>query len=118
MDVADTSLVGGGAAAAAAEAGPMPMPTSAALRGGTSTSSSSSSPPSSPTSFDGALRFEGEDFCDEVEEDFDAGLECADWEMPSLSREKSLARVVEALGQEHTTQCIGFGFEGSLVSGW
>lgn len=64
---------------------------------------------------------EGEDFCDEVEEDFDAGLECADWEMPSLSREMSLARVVEALGGEHSThstQGIGFGFEGSLVSGW
>ena len=111
MDLADVSLVD---EAAASEAGPMPMPTSAVLRRGTPTSS----PSSSPTSFDGALRLEGEDF--EVE-DFDVGLECAAWEMPSLTREMSLVRVVEALGGEHSThltQGIGFGFEGSLVSGW
>ncbi|CAM9728027.1 unnamed protein product [Laminaria digitata] len=123
MDITDASLAGVAAsasvAASAAEAGPMPMRTSAVLRGGGGASTSSlASSSSSSSSFDGALRLEGEDFCDDDvrEEDFNVGLECADWEMPSLTREMSLARVVEALGGEHSTQ--GIGFEGSLVSGW
>ena len=110
MDVADVSM---GVAAAASElTGPGPLPVTEVLRGGMGTPSSSAS----SCSFDGALRLEGEDFCDDAEDDFDMDLDCAEWQMPSLTREMSLARVVEALGSGDSTP--GIGFEGSLVSGW
>lgn len=48
--------------------------------------------------------------------DFSLDIGCTTWEIPSLTREMSLARAVEALGGEQ--QASGFEYEGSFVSSW
>lgn len=51
----------------------------------------------------------------------DDDLECCPWQIPSLTREMSLARVVAGLGGEQSTFLSqGVGFEGSFISpsGW
>ncbi|CAM9220945.1 unnamed protein product [Scytosiphon promiscuus] len=51
----------------------------------------------------------------------DDDLECCPWQIPSLTREMSLARVVAGLGGEQSTLLSqGVGFEGSFVTaaGW
>lgn len=68
--------------------------------------------PQAAASFGGALLTPG-GFCEELK-DFD--FDCPNWEMPSLTRETSLARAVEALGGEGSVQ--GVGDEASFGSGW
>lgn len=46
----------------------------------------------------------------------DIDLECPHWAAPSLTREMSLARAVDALEGEHLAH--GVGFEGSFSTGW
>ena len=63
------------------------------------------------SSFGGSLLAQSEEELD----GFDLDLEITKWEIPSLTREMSLARAVDALGGEQQTP--GFDYDSSFVSG-
>lgn len=78
--------------------------------GATATATAPAASAAGESSFGGSLLNPRDD--DELG-DFDIDTT---WEIPSLTREMSLARAVEALGGEQ--QATGFGYEGSYVSSW